>query len=261
MQEGDGAELGVGGRAGTGGAERRADGAEEDPQDGAGDVRVVVEVGAQALGQGQHPLAHGQVGQDVVGEVGGHLRHTPGVARGADAAALAGEGDQAIMAAFVTTGSGEPVREDAAAEVGPEVLLDPGRDAVAQGIRLGGLRDEGLEVVLDDGVERGGGRLAWAVDGPRGRPARAARGPRGGRKSRFAGVAMPERAEASRALPWTHGPSSHLPKGNAVAAGPLTPSSCSQLCSQLGMCRLSEGSRNGVEPPVQLAHVVCRSLF
>ncbi|HZD05649.1 MAG TPA: hypothetical protein VE173_12050, partial [Longimicrobiales bacterium] len=73
VQEGDGAELGVRGCAVTGGAEGRADGAQEDPQDGAGDVRVVVEVWAQALGQGQHPLTHGQVGEDVVRGVGGHL--------------------------------------------------------------------------------------------------------------------------------------------------------------------------------------------
>jgi hypothetical protein len=50
VQERDGAESGVVGRAGTGGAEGGADGAQEDPKDGAGDVRVVVEVGTQALG-------------------------------------------------------------------------------------------------------------------------------------------------------------------------------------------------------------------
>lgn len=102
----------------------------------------------------------------MVGQVSGDLGHTPGVARGTDPAALAGEGDQALVGAVVTAGSGEPVREDAAAEVGPEVLLDPGRDAVAHGIRLGSLRHERIEVMLDDGVERGGGGLA----GPVGRP-------------------------------------------------------------------------------------------
>jgi hypothetical protein len=50
VQEGDRAESGVVGCAGTGGSERRADGAQEDLQDGAGDVRVVVEIGAKALG-------------------------------------------------------------------------------------------------------------------------------------------------------------------------------------------------------------------
>ncbi len=72
------------------------------------------------------------------------------------------------MTAVAAARSGEPVGEDAAAEIGTEILLDPGRDAVASGIRLGGKRDEGLEVMLDDGVERGGGGLARAVDGPRG---------------------------------------------------------------------------------------------
>ena len=50
VQEGDGAELSLRGCARAGGAKRRSDGAQEDPQDGSGDVRVAVEVGAQALG-------------------------------------------------------------------------------------------------------------------------------------------------------------------------------------------------------------------
>ena len=47
------------GCAWAGGSERRADGAQEDPKHGAGDGRVVVEIGAQALGYGQHPLTDG----------------------------------------------------------------------------------------------------------------------------------------------------------------------------------------------------------
>ena len=45
VQEADGPELGVGGRIETGATEGRADRAQEDPEDGACDVRVVVQEG------------------------------------------------------------------------------------------------------------------------------------------------------------------------------------------------------------------------
>jgi hypothetical protein len=55
--------------------------------------------------------------------------------------------------------------EDAAAEIGAEVLLDPLRDAVAVGIGRGCLGEEGLDVVLDERVEGRDGGVAAAVDG------------------------------------------------------------------------------------------------
>jgi hypothetical protein len=45
VQEAEGPELCVGGRSGTGVTESRADGAQEDPEDGACDLRVVVQEG------------------------------------------------------------------------------------------------------------------------------------------------------------------------------------------------------------------------
>jgi len=53
----------------------------------------------------------------VVGQVRCGLGHAPGVARGADAAALAGEGDQKIVTAVVTADSRKAVGKDAAFEV------------------------------------------------------------------------------------------------------------------------------------------------
>jgi len=58
------------------------------------------------------------------------------------------------------------VGEDAAAQVGSEVLLDPGGESVAQQVGLGGLGGEGFEVVLDDGIERGGRRAARPIGRP-----------------------------------------------------------------------------------------------
>lgn len=56
--------------------------------------RLPLQVPAQALGHRQHPLPHWQGWEDVIDQVGGGLRHAPGVARGANAAPLAGEGHQ-----------------------------------------------------------------------------------------------------------------------------------------------------------------------
>ena len=56
--------------------------------------------------------------------------------------------------------------EGTARSVVPEVALDPRGYAPPQGVRLGGLCEEGLEVVLDQRVERRLSGTAPAVDGP-----------------------------------------------------------------------------------------------
>ena len=53
----------------------------------------------------------------------------------------------------------------ATAQVGPEVALDPSGDAAAHGVRLSGLCEEGLEVLLDQRIERRLSGTAPAVDG------------------------------------------------------------------------------------------------
>src|SRR5690606_3353828 len=50
-----------------------------------------------------------------------------------------------------------------ATQIGSEVVLDPSGDRVDEGVVPVGASEEALQVVLDDGVERGGGRLAPAV--------------------------------------------------------------------------------------------------
>ena len=64
-----------------------------------------------------------------------------------------------------------------ARSVVPEVALDPRGDAAAHGVRLGGLCEESLDVVLDQRIERRLSGTAQAVDeptvwcdGPKGRP-------------------------------------------------------------------------------------------
>jgi hypothetical protein len=134
VQERDGAELGVGRCRRAGAAQRGTDGAEQDAQHVAGEAWVVGQEGADPLRQGENPLADGQRRQDVVGEVGGHFHHAACIAGRANAAALAGEGYEALGGARVAADAGEAVGEHAAAEVGAEVVLDPLRYAVAVGI-------------------------------------------------------------------------------------------------------------------------------
>jgi hypothetical protein len=118
LEEGDGAELRVGTGAGTAVSQGGPNGAEEDPEHGPGDGRVVVEEGADPPGNGEHPLADRQRRQDVIVQVGGDLDHPPGIAGRADAPAFAGEGHEALGGAVVTPDAGEAVGEDAAAQVG-----------------------------------------------------------------------------------------------------------------------------------------------
>jgi hypothetical protein len=75
MEEGDGVELGVGTGAGAGVSRGGPDGAEPDPDHGAGEGAVVMEEGRDPLRDGEHPLADRRRRQDVVGEVGGYLHH------------------------------------------------------------------------------------------------------------------------------------------------------------------------------------------
>ncbi len=103
--------------------------------------------------------------------MGGDLHHAAGVAGWADPAALAGKGDQTLGAAVSAAGAGEPVGQNAAAQIGAEVVLSPPGDGIPAEIGAGGQGEEALEMMLDDRVQRGGGGVAATVDngGARGR--------------------------------------------------------------------------------------------
>ena len=79
MEEADGSEGGGAWSCWTGLPESGLESPEQDVEDGAGGSGPVVEGGSQTLGDGQDPLAHRDVGKDVVHQVGGRLGHTFGV--------------------------------------------------------------------------------------------------------------------------------------------------------------------------------------
>ena len=69
-------------------------------------TRLVMQVPPQALGHRQHLLTHGHKRQHVIDETRGRLGHAAGVAGRANAATLAREGDQEVVAAVATARAG-----------------------------------------------------------------------------------------------------------------------------------------------------------
>jgi hypothetical protein len=69
---------------------------------------------AQPLWHRQHPLAHRQARENMIGEVRCRLHHAPRVARGTDTAAFAAIGDEVVVPAVTIPSPGKAVGEDAA---------------------------------------------------------------------------------------------------------------------------------------------------
>jgi hypothetical protein len=82
---------------------------------------------ANLVRQAQHPLPHRHPRQDLVGESGRGVGHAPSHTTGTKRASLAGERDDAIFAAVLASHTQEPVSENAAPEIGAQLLLDMDR--------------------------------------------------------------------------------------------------------------------------------------
>jgi len=88
---------------------------------------------------GEHPLPERRGGKHAIRQVGGPLRHAAPTAARAEAAALAGEGHEALETAAVAAHAGEAVGEHAAGEKPPQLGLDEGRHADPVAMDAGGL--------------------------------------------------------------------------------------------------------------------------
>ncbi len=121
--------------AGDGAAfEEGADGADQDAADAGAELGVVGAEEADAVGEGDDPLADGNFGKHAVDEPCGGVDHAAGAAGGAEAAAFAGEGDESVSVTLRAVDAGEAVLEDAAAEVCAEFVGDEGGEASAGGV-------------------------------------------------------------------------------------------------------------------------------
>jgi len=140
-------------------------------QHGSDRLWLPLQVPAQPLGHREHPLAHRQGWEDVIDQVGSGLRHAPGVAGRANAAPLAGEGHQEIVAALPTTRPRTTAGKDAAFQVPAKLPLRVGRDRMTVPILVPRERQVGLQVLLEEPVEDGLLGTATGVGGgsaPRG---------------------------------------------------------------------------------------------
>src|SRR5207249_641107 len=82
-------------------------GAHRDAEDRAAERVIVGEKVAQAVRQREHPLAYGDVRQDVIDEVGGLLGHPPAATTGTEAASLARERHEALERAILAPNARE----------------------------------------------------------------------------------------------------------------------------------------------------------
>ena len=128
-------------------------------------VTVVAEEDAQAFGDGPDELAVRDAEADVVGDVETEQEGAFLGATGADAALLAGKGDEELVAAIGAADASEAVLEVAALEEvadGPVVDGPPVAELAGVAFNVNGA--EVVEVFADEAVEVGFERLTWTVD-------------------------------------------------------------------------------------------------
>jgi hypothetical protein len=94
-------------------------GVDEDPADRAEQLAVVGEPGSKLERHGEHELPERHARQNVVHQVGGGLCHAPARARRTESAALAGKGDELLLAALgvLALHDGEASRKHSARDV------------------------------------------------------------------------------------------------------------------------------------------------
>jgi len=112
----------------------------------------VVKERPQALGDRKHELADRDVGEDVVHHVSGGFGHVAGPARGTGTPSPAREPYEEFMTTTRAPSAGKPVRQDAALEVTPELVLDRRGHPIAHRVGFLSLGKVRLEVFPNDAV-------------------------------------------------------------------------------------------------------------
>jgi len=121
---------------------------------------------AEHLGDGEYPLGVADVLLDVVDQEGAELGATLGGAGGAEAALLAREGDEHLVATGVTADAGEAVVPDSAVEVAGDGLVPETAEEPVAGLKaLLPVQLDGLVKSFEESEQRSLPRIARAVDG------------------------------------------------------------------------------------------------
>ena len=130
-----------------------------------GAAPIEVEEDEESFGDDPEELAMGHVQADIFGRVDGKQERAFLDSTGADAALLAGEGDEELVAAFGAAHAGEAVVEEAAPEQFADGFVEH-RPPVAEfaGVAFGVDATEVVEVFFDEAVEVGFLGLPGTVD-------------------------------------------------------------------------------------------------
>src|SRR2546429_1615055 len=135
-----------------------------DAEHGAAERVIVGEEIAQAVRKREHPLAHGNVRQDVIDEVGGLLRHAAAAAARTKAASFARERHEALEGTALAPNAREASAERAARQELAELSLDEAGEPAAIAA-VGDLAQEGFQVLADDAMEDGALRGSGPIGG------------------------------------------------------------------------------------------------
>ena len=100
----------------------------------------------------EDPLAHRDGREDVADEVVGAILHAAGCARGTDRG-LAGEGNEPLEAAVRASNPCNTAGQESTFRVSSQLAFHEGGQAAAVAAPLAGPRQEGLEVLSEDGVQ------------------------------------------------------------------------------------------------------------
>jgi len=138
------------------------DGAQENAQHRARQLRVEGKLVAHRHRHGEDPLADGHVRQDAIDEVRGELAHPPAAAGRTEPAPFATEPDDGGVPAALTAHAQQAMLEEATPEIRLELAPDEGRQP-PRPVLCGRAREERREVRRDGPVENGLLGLAASV--------------------------------------------------------------------------------------------------
>lgn len=130
-------------------SEEGHDGAHEDSPDVGASLAVECDEEANGEGKGEHPLSNWGVGEDVIDEMGGGVRHTSRATGRTESASLARERHEQVVATVAAPKAREAMSEDTALEVGPQLALDKlGQTSFSRS-----LEKKGFKVFCENSVE------------------------------------------------------------------------------------------------------------
>src|SRR5207302_6949034 len=139
-------------------------GADGDAEDLAAELVIPGEEVAQSVGQAEHPLAYGDVREDVINEVCRLLRDAAAGAAWTEAPSFAREGHEPLEGTVLAPNACKTSADRAAGQELPELALDEPGEAATLAV-ISDLPQEGFQVLADDAMEDGALRCSGLIRG------------------------------------------------------------------------------------------------